>query len=425
MSRRRAAMDSRFCGNDEDITSDFVQEPLMRVWEFGDNKETPADLVREQDFILRVRRMQRHGFPCLVLNFILSAIAPLAKDRKALEAAQKKLQAYAQDAKGAYYEMSNGDAFVVWENPGEARILSERAIEAALEEHKANANSFLLTYRMPENYAVLRERTNYYIEAARAAATLGGDKDTVDESIGHLTAKTVDQIEHLLGEIDIRGYGRTQTIYLDTNGKWDQVAEEYFISFEELRRERFPKLEVARSEHFFFAICTLLDQKLLTMLANSYDAIAGRKVNLNLSIASIMGSVFAQFVHRVPREQRNLIGFELHRGDLLQDMSLTLSAIDVLRREGFRTALDSITPNMVGYVNLDAFAVDRIKINVSKDRAQQLADPAIRKGLERLPSEKLIFFRCDNERALSIGREMGVKLFQGWLIDDMAGKKGT
>lgn len=397
----------------------------MRVWEFEDKRETPSDLVLEQDFILRVRRMQRVGVQCLVLNFILSAIEPLAKSRDAMEEAQKKLQAFAAATKGAYHGMSNGDAFLVWEQPGAASIMSDRAIDAALAEYKANANLFLLTYRMPENYALLRERTNQYVEAVRALATVTGTLDKVDESSGHLTAKNVDQIEHLLGEIDVRRYGRTQSIYEDNRatGKWSAVAEEYFISLEDMRRERFPKLAVERSEHFFFAICSLLDQKLIAALTNSYETIAKRTINLNLSVPTIMSSVFAQFVRRIPHDQRNLIGFELHRGDLLQDFSLTLSALNVLRHEGFRTALDSITPEMVEYINLNKFAVDRIKINVSKDRVTQLANPEIRKGLERLPHEKLIFFRCDNERALSIGRDMGVSIFQGWLIDDLAGKK--
>ena len=89
-----------------------------------------------------------------------------------------------------------------------------------------------------------------------------------------------------------------------------------------------------------------------------------------------------------------------------------------MHREGFKVAIDSVTPDMVNYLNLAAFDVDFIKINVSKDRAGLLADPAIREGLARIPKEKLIFFRCDNERALKAGLEMGVGKFQGWMIDD-------
>ncbi|MDR3449928.1 MAG: hypothetical protein P4M15_09350 [Alphaproteobacteria bacterium] len=396
----------------------------MRVWEVDDNREIPSDLVREQDFILRVRRMQRNGAPTIVLNLILTAIAHLAKSRSALEAVHEKLQAFAKASGGFYSDMSNGDIFIAWDETPDTRGLGSRIVEAILPDHKADTAQFLLTYHMPRDYALLRERTNHYVEVVRAAATMSlGGEGRVEDTRGPLTTKNVDQIGNLLGEIDLRRYARTQNIYRAAGQGWEMAGEEYFISFEDLRRERFPKLELPTTEHFFLALCGILDQRLLAMLTTTYELIGGRRINLNLSVASIMGGVFAQFVRRVPQEHRPLIGFELHRGDLFQDFSLTLSAIDVLKREGFRVALDAVTPDMATYLDLGAFKVDSIKINVSKDRVLQLADPVIRRQLEKLPVEKLIFFRCDNERALAIGREMKVGLFQGWLIDDLAGKK--
>ncbi len=394
----------------------------MRVWEFSDNNATPADLVREQDFIMRVRHLHRASVPSLVLNFVLGAIDSLTKTRGALEAAQQKLQIFAQATKGTYFEMSSGDAFIIWEKPDDTTHVATKAIEAALTEHSDSKHQFLLSYILPENYAALRERANHYIDTVRVASNVGHSVGGIDDTKGRLTAKNVDQIEQLLGEIDLRRYGRTQHIYRDTKTGWEPAGEEYFISFEDLRRERFPKLEVVASEHFFFSICGILDQKLLAQLAVNYGTIAGRVIHLNLSIASIMGAVFTQFVHSVPRDQRHLICFELHRGDLFQDFSLTLSAIDALRHEGFRVAIDSVTPDMVPYLNLGSFPVDALKLNVSKDRLLQLNDPVIRKALAQIPSDKLIFFRCDNDRALAVGREMGVSVFQGWLIDDLVKK---
>ena len=89
-----------------------------------------------------------------------------------------------------------------------------------------------------------------------------------------------------------------------------------------------------------------------------------------------------------------------------------------LHREGFKVAIDSVTPDLAQYLNLAAFEADYIKINVSKDRADMLKDPKIRTSIAPLPKDKLIFFRCDNDRALSYGLELGVSKFQGWLIDD-------
>lgn len=395
----------------------------MRVWESENRRLIPSDLVREQDFILRVRRMQRTGIPTLVLNFVLNAVDHLAKNAAALEEAQRKLHALADASQGIYSDMSNGDVFIAWESNDQAQALAQRLMETMFPDETDATSQILLTFMMPTDYTRLRERTNHYVEIVRTAASVGVDLIKMGAAQGQLTAKNVDQIEQLLGEIDMRPYGRTQLMYRYDRGVWHAIGEEYFISFEDLQRERFPKLEFASSQHFFLALCGSLDQRLLGMLSTHTNTIAGKTINLNLAVSSVIHSVFAGFVRAVPRAQRGLIGFELHRGDLLQDFSLTLSAIDLLRREGFRVIVDGITPDMLPYVDLGLLNVDTIKINVSKERVFELDSPAVRAAVARLPVEKIVFFRTDNERALAVGHELGVTHFQGWLIDDLAGKK--
>ena len=53
-----------------------------------------AHLYQEQDFILRVRRMQRLGTPYLVINLVLSTIERFAKHQGALESVQQQLQEF-------------------------------------------------------------------------------------------------------------------------------------------------------------------------------------------------------------------------------------------------------------------------------------------------------------------------------------------
>lgn len=406
---------------------------MRSTWEIQDSNAIPSDLVREQDFILRVRRMQRQGMPFLVVNFVLNASQAIAKNRAMLEAVQQQLQEFARVTQGAYAEMSNGDAFIAWEDSAANQALPQKIAGAIFQEAKGgDFSKFLLTYHMPKDYTPLRERTNHYVEVARSAATLI-DEASASQALqseaarGALTPWSVDQIGKLLAEIDLRRYGRTQPMYRqDADGHWKAFCEEYFISFEDLRRERFPKLDLITPEHLFLALCEILDQRLLGLLTDHPETIAGRAVHLNLSVRTITSAPFVRFTHSIPHEKRKLIGFEIHRGDMFQDFTLTLSAIDVLHREGFSVAIDSVTPDMVDYLNLAALPVDYVKINVSKDRAAQLDNPVVRSGLARIPSEKLIFFRCDNERALAAGQALGVRQFQGWLIDDVVqGKHGN
>lgn len=405
----------------------------MRVWEFDDKKALPSDLVREQDFILRIRRLQRIGSQHLVINLVLNALDVIAKSSRALEAMQERLQEFAKVTHGVYAEMSNGDAFIIWEETHDAHILSARIVEAILPDGHGmeDTSQFILTYHLPLDYTALRERANHYVELVQTAGTMGSDSDAShalksSAATGPLTPWSVEQIDKLLHDIDLRRYGRTQFIYkYQPDASWIPVTEEYFLSFEDLRRERFPKLEIVTPEHLFLALCQTLDKRLLASLTNHHDTIAGKPIHLNLSVGTVLGPIFAQFVHSIPRKDRGLVGFEFHRGDLLQDFTQTLNALNVIRHEGFQTIIDSVTPDMVNYLNLAAFDVDFIKINVSKDRADQLANPVIRKALSLLPPDKLVFFRCDSEKALAAGLELGVSRFQGWLIDDAVTKHGA
>jgi EAL domain-containing protein (putative c-di-GMP-specific phosphodiesterase class I) len=395
----------------------------MRVWEFEDPKAIASDLVLEQDFIMRVRRLNRLGTRWLVINLVLNAIDNLARNRTALEAAQQRLQEFSKITNGLYAEMSNGDVFLSWEESRDTHALPSHLLTALASEDGIDSSKFLLVYHLPDGYTPVRSRINHYVEIARTAATIGkGEPERLlrtEAAEGPLTAWSVDQLQKLITDIDLRRYVRTQSIYeYQADGCWQALCEEYYVSFEDLKREYFPKIELVSPGHLFIELCQALDRRLLGELTLHYDSIAGRRIHFNISVGSIMGTVFAQFCRAIPKDARNLICFELHRGDLLNDFSLTLNTMMVLHREGFKVAIDSVTPDMANYVNLAAFEADYIKVNVSGERAELLKNAAIRDGLAKIPKEKLIFFRCDNDHGLKVGLEMGVGKFQGWLIDD-------
>ena len=321
--------------------------------------------------------------------------------------------------------MSNGDAFIVWDDVATAEPLLPRLTAVLLSgEPSKGADALIQTYRLPADYAALRERTNHYVELVHAHAanikTTPSQNLNTEAARGPLTAWSVDQIGKLLNEVDLRDYVHIQPIYRRNGNAWDVVREERFISFNDLRRERFPKLDLITPQHLFLALCETLDQRLLLSLYKNTTSLSARAVHLNLSVATVTGAAFAHFVVAMPRAQRSQITFELHRGDLLQDLPMTLSAIELLRREGFQVALDGITPDMVPIVDVMAFGADFIKINVARERTTLFNQPSIRKAFAQLPAERLIFFRCDSDAALAAGKDFGVTLFQGWLIDDVA-----
>ena len=220
----------------------------MRVWEFEDPKAVPSDLVLEQDFIMRVRRLNRTGSPYLIVNLVLTAIDNLGRSAKALEAAHQRLQEFTKITNGIFAEMSNGDVFILWEESKDTHAFPAHLLTALApdDNNATDASKFMLVYHLPEGYTPIRERINHYVEISRAAAIIGhgepGELLKTEAAEGPLTAWSVDQLQKLINEIDLRRYVRTQSIYeYQADGKWQPISEEYYVSFDDLKREKFPE----------------------------------------------------------------------------------------------------------------------------------------------------------------------------------------
>jgi EAL domain-containing protein (putative c-di-GMP-specific phosphodiesterase class I) len=402
----------------------------MRMWEFDDNRTVPADLVLEQDFILRIRRLHRLGTPHLVANVMLTTIPEDYSGRGSLEDAHRHLQALAVAQKGTYAEMSNGDVFLIWPATVMAKAFPGQALMVTLPNGVApdDLSKYVVQFELPQDYPLLRERANYYVDVSRTTAETEDENSPIrllqtEAARGPLTAWSVNQIEKLAKDIDLCPYIRSQTVYeLEKDKSWKQLFDETFMGLEEARQHYFPHLEVTQPKHLFLDLCQVLDRSLLAVLTQNYDSVSSMSLSLNLSLDTVLGPEFAQFTHRIPRAARQRIGFEIHCGDLMQDFTQTLNDLATIREEGYKLALDGITPDMIGFFNFNRFDVDYIKINISKDHAMSLKYPVIRESITHGPREKFIFFHCDSEQALHAGVELGVTKFQGWLIDEQARK---
>jgi len=400
------------------------------MWEFDDNRAVPTNLVLEQDFILRIRRLHRLGTPHFVANVLVSNIPADYSGRGSFDDVHRRLQALVLAQKGTYAEMTNGDVFLTWPDTMQAKVFPDQAMMVALPNGVApgDGDKYILRYHLPNEYALLRERANYYVDASRAASVVEDENAPAnllktEAARGPLSTWSLNQIERLVKDVDLCPFIRSQSVYsVKKDNSWQQLFDEAFIGLDAVKQTYFPHLDVTHPRHLFHELCQLLDRGLLTVLTQNYNSISDLALSLNLTLPTVLGPEFAQFTHHVPRSSRSRVGFEIHCGDLMQDFTQTLNTIATLRQEGFKIAIDGVSPDMLNYINIGRFDVDFVKINVSKEQVGTLKYPLIREGVSRAPLDKLIFFHCDTEAAVKAGIDMGITKFQGWLIDDIARK---
>lgn len=392
----------------------------MRVYEVEDVKSLPGDIVREQDFVMRLRHLHRQGKPCRIINLVFSALPALIADVEKREAILRLLTPPILREGGQVHVMSLGDVFIIAPDSSGIPALLEQAL--ATQDAKTE---LIRAYRLPEDYAAVRERGNHYIETARAAAQLGSSEDSPEVALlgeqvrGALTPWALDQIVKLFAKIDVRRYVRSQPIYRHSASGWQHVGAEYFVSVEDLRRERFPRLEIRTPERLFMELCSELDYRLLNTFAEQPETLATGALNLNIAVESVMGAPFAKFLHTLPPEKRRQMTFEINRGEILMNFDATLAAVQTLHREGFQVALDALHPAMLPVLNCHKLGFDKLKLRASKDVLGQFAQPDVNAALKQLPPEQIILYRCDDAEAVAIGNKAGIGLFQGWAIDDL------
>lgn len=382
-------------------------------------------MIAEQDFILILRRLHRLNTAQTVIHVIRHLADHSAVESDGAETAVKDL---AKKIGAQTHVMSNGDIFLVLPQLGEERGRELKANLAALVAVRGmESDDLAALYQLPRDYTALREKANSYAELARAGEVVGPVRQAeaalqAADVRGALTAYSLAQVEKLLDNIDIKRYVRTQPVYKQDaqSGLWEKRFIDFYISISDLKRERFPRLNLATPERLFLELCYTLDRKLLLELAGQVDHWFDKHISLNLSAETVLSAAFAQFCHALPNNKRHQVNFEIHCCDLFLNFTTTRNAINILRSEGFGVGIDGITPTVLPYINFALLDTHYYKINVAREKWPDGMDQAaVQRTLQTLPVEKIIFSHCDHEEALRVGQNYGVRSYQGWLIDDV------
>lgn len=379
-------------------------------------------MIAVQDFILKIRRLHRLNTPQLVLNVMRQLSDYSAGEPDAVETGLKEL---ARRLSGEAHIMENGDLFLLFgamEGAQRKSFLDNFAVLLP-----AGSGASFHAYGLPQDYDALRERANVYADLARADELMGKNQQAeaalqADDVRGPLTAWSLAQVEKLLESTDIRRYVRTQPVYCQSaQGVWDKHRIDFYISIADLKQARFPRLNLSTPERLFLELCYTLDRKLLLELAGQSDPWLDRNISLNLSAETVLSGAFAQFCHVLPKARRGQVFFEFHRSELFLNFTTTRNAMDVLRDEGFGVGIDGITASVLPFINFGLLDVDYYKVNVTREKWAGMDTPEVIRTLQALPNDKLVFSHCDHDEALRLGQRLGVRYYQGWLIDDVAG----
>lgn len=397
----------------------------------------PRDLLRPEeraatpmpidDLILNARRLARRKTPMGVSLVHLVGSPYIMANAARYHYFRNSIAELAQSHGAELDELAHGRLAVIAEDEAtHAAIRKLLELEAEAAGGKALLASLLEEFRIPEQYMPLRERLEILQQTLKPEAKAEAEEAEAEDGpalAGALTPAVLAAIEARLDGVDLEPFVRRQQVFRHAHG-WQPVYAEHFTSISELGFVYFPEVGLAYDEPLFSELCRHLDRLMLLALMLNRPW-RRQRIGLNLGNAAWTTDEYQRLIKRLSDAERQRLTIELHWLDALRDQAEGGRAMAEMREAGFKIAIDRLGIEALPLLNLDRLDADWLKLVFDKRRLPLLLQPTYLEALRRCRPERLILSQCDDKLALELGQKLGIRHYQGWLIDRLAKADGS
>ena len=233
-----------------------------------------------------------------------------------------------------------------------------------------------------------------------------------------MTPKTLNAIEKTLSRADLSSMLRRQQIcsLLGNTGMPVMLFEEIYVSIEEIRNSIMPDIGIDRGNWLFRHLTEILDRRMLGIISRHDDGSYFKNFSININMSSILSGEFTRFDDSISPLARGTVVLEIDAVDIFKDIDFYISARNYVKGRGYKICIDGVTDKLLPFVNREKMGADLIKIPWHDSYSSKSFD---RFAIKQNNPEKVVLCRIDDEKALEIGKELGIVLFQGHYIDNL------
>ncbi len=274
-------------------------------------------------------------------------------------------------------------------------------------------------FELGANYRAAAERVAKYAQLEQRAA-----EEPVDEKKGLRQLGEVDVRNVMLAykeygpERFIKTFIRSQSMVRGAPGKaLEPVMSEYFISMDSLRKPLFIDVEMRGSGKMFDEFTLMLDQIMLRAFKRIENGHSPCSINLN--VESVFTKAFESFIDEMPRQRLADLTFEFRQPNIVENFDEFQVARGLIQSNGARIAVDRIFPHTVGLVDLEYIGASIAKVHWRAGAGPVLHERKRALQYIRECGVSPVLIRVDETQALDSAADVGITMFQGFLIDDM------
>jgi hypothetical protein len=259
-----------------------------------------------------------------------------------------------------------------------------------------------------------RRRTQRLSAIAGTAEQKAPDRRPLDP---RQLSELIDAIERA----DLSNMMRRQAICGLAAGAAPQpMFRELYISIDQLRAIVMPDSNITANPWLFQHLTRTLDLRMLQLLSKNDDRAIAASYSININVSTLLSDRFLAFDAGLSSVTRGTIVFEMQPIDVFSDLGAFMFARDFVKERGYRVCLDGVTNLTLPFVDRERLGIDLVKILWQQEALTGSGDEQLkelRDFVSNFGRAHTILCRCDSEAAISVGRALGIGLFQGHHVD--------
>jgi hypothetical protein len=313
------------------------------------------------------------------------------------------------------FDLPNGDIVTVARPPAKSLDGAEAALRDSLPDAAAPA---IIRLRLPEDAALLLNRVaeSLGLEPGEAAppaprAPAGPPLDSAALAAAEVALATANLEGVTTGQAVCR-------IHPDT-GIPEPLWQDRRIAWQALAALLLPGLDLEAAPGLKRRLARVAEARLLTELVRPVAQRLWRPIGLPLAPATLEGPAFTRFVDALPAGRHGETTVAIRPADVLADPGLPARLRPILQARGFRFALDDAAASLFTLLPPGRLALDVIRLRWSP--ALPGTVPPALAALLATEADRVVLTGVDRPAAIAWGWEVGLRLFQGPLLERRRG----
>jgi hypothetical protein len=350
-----------------------------------------------------------------VLHLRLDGLAPTLRRPQHRRQLRDALMAALGVVRAQVFDLPNGDIVTVARPPATSLDGAEAALRDALPDAAAPA---VIRLRLPEDAARLLTTVAESLglepgEAPRPARPpLAGPP---------LDSTALAAAEAALNAADLEGVTTAQAVCrIDPDsGMPEPLWQDRRIAWPALTALVLPGCDLDAAPGLSRRLARVAEARVLAELARPVAQRLWRPIGMPLAPATLEGPAFTRFAAALPAGRHGETTVAIRPTDVLADPGLPARLAPLLRGRGFRFALDDAAPSLFALLPPGRLGVDVIRLRWSP-ALPGAVPPALAALLAEAP-ERVVLTGIDRPAAIAWGWEVGLRLFQGPLVERRRG----